>query len=271
MPELKNIHQRIAQVMKKIEYIQKDAHISGGGADYKAVTHDQVTAETRKHFLEAGVLIIPEQLQSKILVQRDLNLKVAVKMMLYSGDYAIHFVNIDDPKDEIVVTINAHAADNGDKAPGKAISYATKTAVIKILFLETGVNDESRTFEAQLYRPEEKEELDRIIADKDSMAAVVMTRKLSPDVMIALYNSFEKGQITKNKKAFSDISKEGWKAFNDIAATVQARGADLDGDLEHHDDVVQEAVDELSDDEKVVLKGLLDQSDIDYLTEIKGK
>lgn len=266
----KNIHQRIAQVMKEIEYIQKDATISGGGADYKAVTHDQVTAKTRKHFLTAGILIVPEQLQSKILVQRDLSLKVPVKMMLYSGDYAIHFVNIDNPKDEIVVPINAHAADSGDKAPGKAISYATKTAVIKILFLETGVNDESRTFEPQLYRPEEKEELDRIIEEKDSMAAVVMSRKLSPEVMIALHNSFEKGQITKNKKAINEITQAGWDIFHGIADIVKCRGAE-DGEQEHHDDAVLEEVNELSDDEKIVLAGLLEPSDIDYLKDLNSK
>ena len=58
--------------------------------------------------------------------------------------YNIHFVNIDDPADRLTVSINAHAADNGDKAPGKCASYATKTAILKALSLETGENDESR-------------------------------------------------------------------------------------------------------------------------------
>ena len=62
--------------------------------------------------------------------------------------YNIHFVNIDEPADRLTVSINAHAADNGDKAPGKCASYATKTAILKALSLETGENDESRA-EAQ--------------------------------------------------------------------------------------------------------------------------
>ncbi len=270
MSDKKNIYQRIAEVMKQVSYVKKDADITGGGVSYKAVTHDQVVADTRQHFIDAGVLVVPEQLQSTILTARDVNAKIPVKMMLYSGDYAVHFVNIDEPKDEIIVTINAHANDNGDKSPGKAITYATKTAILKILLLETGINDESRGYEPQLYRPEEKEELDRIIADKDSMAAVVMSRKLSPEVMIALYNSFEKGQITKSKKAWTEVEQAGWVIFNTIAQTVKSRGAE-DGAQEHDDTAVKEAVDELSDDEKKVLAGLLDKDDIDYLKELSGK
>jgi hypothetical protein len=53
-------------------------------------------------------------------------------------------VNIDNPTDKVCVTVQAHAQDNGDKAPGKAMTYAVKTAVLKMFFFETGENDESR-------------------------------------------------------------------------------------------------------------------------------
>jgi hypothetical protein len=42
------------------------------------------------------------------------------------------------------VTLPSHALDNGDKAPGKAISYATKYALLKTFLLETGEDEESR-------------------------------------------------------------------------------------------------------------------------------
>jgi hypothetical protein len=65
-------------------------------------------------------------------------------MGLYTGTYEVNFVNIDDGSDRLTVTVQAHASDNGDKAPGKALSYATKSAILKALSLETGENDESR-------------------------------------------------------------------------------------------------------------------------------
>lgn len=141
MSEL-NIYQRINKVMQSVKYVQKDKQVSGGGQNYRAVTHDQVVAVARQELVKNGIMVYPEQLTSKLLQERDLSREI--KMHLYSGDYAIHFVNIDKPEDRVTVTINAHAADNGDKAPGKAVTYATKTAILKVLCLETGENDESR-------------------------------------------------------------------------------------------------------------------------------
>lgn len=138
----KNIYQRINDVMKKVDYVKKDKSISGGGANYKAVTHDQVISVARKALVENGIVIYPEQLDYSLPIMRDLEKNI--KMHLYSGWYLIHFVNIDSPEDRISVKINAMANDNGDKAPGKAVTYATKTAMLKVLCLETGENDESR-------------------------------------------------------------------------------------------------------------------------------
>ena len=263
----RNIHQRIIEVMKAVDYIKKDAQISGAGG-YMAVSHDQVVAQTRKHFIDAGILITPEQLRSEILIQRDVNAKVPVKMMLYSGDYAINFINVDEPGDLIAVTVNAHANDNSDKAPGKAMTYATKTAILKILNMETGVNDESRTYEPQLYRPEEKEEYDRIIAEGDHMAAVVMDQTMNREVQIALFNSFEKGSISDNKKELKRLTNKGWDVLKGTANIVISRGADEGG--EPSDDVVSEVIGDMSKEEKKILTGLLEKSDIDYLTELKN-
>ena len=138
MSELPNIYQRIKEVMKNIEYVATDTQVSGGGANYKAVSHDMVTAVIRKHLVEHGIVVHLEQMRSEILVKRDLDAKTPVKMMLYSGDYGVSFVNIDKPEDRVTVTINAHASDTVDKAPGKHARYATKMAMLKMFALETG-------------------------------------------------------------------------------------------------------------------------------------
>lgn len=138
----KNIFQRINAVRRDVEYVKKDKAVSGAGANYKAVTHDQVVATVRASAVKHGVVIYPEQLQNSMPIMRDV--KNDVKMHLYSGDYAVHFVNEDDPQDRLTLTINAHANDNGDKAPGKCVTYAVKTAVLKVFFLETGEDDEGR-------------------------------------------------------------------------------------------------------------------------------
>lgn len=140
-----NIYQKINNVMKAVQYVQKDSSVSGMGGGYKAVSHDQVVSVARKALVDNGVMIFPNQIKGEFLQMRDVNASPQpIKMGLYSGTYEINFVNIDDGNDKITATIEAHANDNGDKAPGKALSYATKSAILKVLSLETGENDESR-------------------------------------------------------------------------------------------------------------------------------
>jgi len=62
----------------------------------------------------------------------------------YEGKYEVDFVNCDNPEDKITVPGEAHANDHGDKAPGKATSYATKYAMLKLFSIETGENEEGR-------------------------------------------------------------------------------------------------------------------------------
>lgn len=159
-----NIYQRINNVMKEVQYVQKDKQISGAGANYKAVTHDQVVSVVRASLVKNGIVVCPEQVEGEFIVKRDMNATPnPVKMGLYGGKYNVSFINIDNPEDKAVVSVEAHANDNGDKAPGKCITYAVKAAVLKMFFLETGENEESRVEElnpnfinedqqAQLYR-----------------------------------------------------------------------------------------------------------------------
>ena len=145
-----NIYQRINEIRKAVAYIQKDKQVSaGGGGNYKAVTHDNVTAKTRQAFIDNGVVIVPRQQKGKLddaaMRWNDkAQMMTPAAMRLYRAAYEIDFVNADEPSDRLTVHIEAHAADNGDKAPGKAISYATKYAILKLLNLETGDDEESR-------------------------------------------------------------------------------------------------------------------------------
>ena len=154
-----NIYQKINNVMQRVKYVQKDATVQG----YKAVTHDQVISVCRQALVDAGVMIQVCQDSGSLIQERG----PEHKMHLYAGWYDISFVNVDIPSDTITIRINAHAADTGDKAPGKALSYAVKYAILKVLCLETGENDESR---AEKYSPITKAQVSQIekLLDGDS-------------------------------------------------------------------------------------------------------
>ena len=143
-----NLFQRINQVRTKIAYVQKDKSVSTGGGSYKAVTHDQVTALVRQHMMDAGIVCIPYLVESLSLPKEE-----GSKQFRYEATYDFTFVNVEVPEDRLTIRIQAHAMDNADKAPGKALSYAKKYAVLKLFEIETGEDEESR------YKEEEEFDL----------------------------------------------------------------------------------------------------------------
>ena len=188
--EKMNIYQRINEVRKAIGYVQKDKAVSTGGGSYKAVTHDAGTGLVRDALIKHGVVIVPSVLHA-IFHPKEPD----AKQRLYEATYQIEFVNVDDPADRITTQQNAHALDNGDKAPGKAQSYATKYAILKLFNIETGEDEESRyqqeefdTIGAVDYilastslaevkaRYEQRYKLAAEVKDKDAMKAIIAAK-----------------------------------------------------------------------------------------------
>jgi hypothetical protein len=133
-----NIYQRINEVEKEVQYIQKDASVQG----YKAVTHDMVTAKVRDSLIRQGIVVLTDQRFSSVSPVGET--KNGTPIIRYEAWYEVSFVNMDKPEDRISLRVESHANDQGDKAPGKAMSYAVKYAMLKIFSLETGENEESR-------------------------------------------------------------------------------------------------------------------------------
>lgn len=124
MSDKPNIYQRVNSVQQSVKYIQKDKKITGGGQNYSAVSHDALVAVIRDKLVENGIVIYPEQVSGEILIKRDKQAEVL--MHLYEGNYLINLVNIDNPEDRIVIPVQAHAADNGDKAPARPLHTPQK-------------------------------------------------------------------------------------------------------------------------------------------------
>lgn len=147
-----NLYQRINEIRKEIKYVQKDKSVStGASGSYKAVTHDQVTGMVREHMVKHGVVSYPVLVESTSLPKDvDANM-IMSKQFRYEATYDFVFVNIDEPTETITIRIQAHAMDNADKAPGKALSYAKKYAILKLFEIETGEDEESRYQEKEVF------------------------------------------------------------------------------------------------------------------------
>ena len=148
MAEAKNIYQRVIAIREKVRYVQKDVTVTSGGS-YKAVSHDAVVAAVRKAMDEEGVVLKVEYDKERSEVDIDQwkesdrsRLRIFMRCI-----FVATFINADNPKDVIILDVPAHAIDFGGMAPGKAMSYAKKYALLHLFLLETGEEEESRSAE----------------------------------------------------------------------------------------------------------------------------
>lgn len=262
---MNNIYKRVNAVMQEVEYIKKDATVQ----NYLAVTHDNVIAQLRGSLINHGIVIVPSQIKGKLhekskKFDRGLKEEIIDSMRMYEAKYKIKFVNMDDPKDFIAVDIESHALDNGDKAPGKALSYATKMALLKVFSIETGVNDESRVSDPVSFTDIQKNEFDEILERGNGLDMLVYSYSVGPDIFSALYNSFEKGNISKGKKAVDELIKGGHLSIDDYVYQIRES-------IEKSDPSITELTGELSEIEKRLVVGRLEKHEIEYLRNLKNE
>jgi len=230
--ESKNIYQRINAVMAEVAYVKKDTAVSGGGANYRAVTRDSVVSILRESIVQAGIVVQTSQIKGEWTVLRNVNATpTPIKMGLYSGFYMIEFINIDDPKDRTSITVEAHAQDNGDKATGKAMTYAEKTGLLKQFLLETGLNDEERPSEA--IDNELGEKFIYLIETEQALALDEFMSGFGADDPIrkALFDFAPKGKKTEYTKAWGNLISEASQTYQECAFSLDEAvgdGSDVD-------------------------------------------
>jgi hypothetical protein len=135
-----NLFQRLNAIQAEVGYVQKDTKVSTGGGSYSAISHDAVTAMLRPHLVKHGVIISTSLNGDPVLDPA----ADGAKQRLFRAEFVVSFINIDNPEDRHAVIVPAFSMDTGDKHCGKAISMATKYAMLKVFALETGDAEESR-------------------------------------------------------------------------------------------------------------------------------
>lgn len=192
-----NIFQRINEIRKKVDYVKKDAKVQG----YTAVSHDAVTKAIRDWLVEYGVIVVPNEMSSN-MIDTGTQTGGGNPWLRFEAKYTIEFVNMDEPEQAIPVNVTAHALDTGDKAPGKALSYATKMAMLKLFSIESGDEDEERADQ----RP------------RDDGLTPQKLYKRSADHMAAVMDNIDSVLAIKGYLAANDLdaAAEAWAEITDV-------------------------------------------------------
>jgi hypothetical protein len=133
-----SIHKKISEIMKKVAFVKKDSTIGYGNNAYKAVSHDAVLRMIREHLIDVGVIVIPSQVEKGVSVPG--TTKNGGAKIRFEAMYDVMFYDSDSDT-SLTIRTEAHADDSGDKAANKAITYATKNALLKAFMLETGEDE----------------------------------------------------------------------------------------------------------------------------------
>ena len=139
-----NIYQKMLQATAKIATVAKNLNVdTGGGRGYKAVSEADVLSAVKPIENELGIYSYP-------LTRRIVDSGEMVSTKEYKGtvtetkrlflrvETVYRFVNVDKPEEYVDITTYGDGVDTQDKAPGKAMTYADKYALLKAYKIRTG-------------------------------------------------------------------------------------------------------------------------------------
>ena len=262
------IYEKINNVRKLVDYVKKDATVQG----YKAVSHDAVTGMIREALVSEGVLVFPSLIVSEDHATGQ-STKSGAQFHRYKALYEVKFVAAEDAS-EVSINVEAHADDHGDKAPGKALSYATKYAMLKVFSIETGEDDESRQSGSKdkVVLAEEYdsdiEAMNKGVEDGDSRAVFLAYMGI-PEVDRELLHA----GAPNNKKNWGPFTSKAKNAIGEGNSAHFAYCRELAEKLSEieNDDELLEAWDELDMLQKERVWGLLDAAKRADIKQAKGE
>lgn len=139
MAEQKNIFQRMSAITSEISTVAKNLSVDAGKSSYKAVGEADVLAAVKPIEAKHGVYSYPvkrEIVESGEMVSTT---KYGERKQLFMRVATVYrFVNTDKPDEYIDITTYGDGVDTQDKAPGKAMTYGDKYALLKAYKIQTG-------------------------------------------------------------------------------------------------------------------------------------
>ena len=131
MAEQKNIFQRMSAITNEISTVAKNLFVDTGKNSYKAVGEADVLAAVKPIEAKHGVYSYPfhrEIIESGEMVSQT---KYGERKQLFMRVSTVYrFVNVDNPEEYVDIQTYGDGVDTQDKAPGKAMTYGDKYALL---------------------------------------------------------------------------------------------------------------------------------------------
>lgn len=169
--------------MQDVSYVQKESRRVNN--QYTFVSHDAVSAKLHPLLVKHGIVFVPT------VVHWDVDGNRTQAMV------SCQFYNVDDPQDMIAIHMLGFGIDPGDKGPGKAVSYATKYAMLKLFVLETG--DDPEVDADARHEPEKQDEATITEDELLHLHALVGDVGVDEDAMLEYYSVNRLDELTQSQ------------------------------------------------------------------------
>lgn len=127
MPE-KNLYQRMLAITEDAGAIGKTGKAASNMGGYEYHKIDDVEEHLRPLLVKHGVVAAPTLVSHT--TESNPTGKGSQVQFITEAVVDIHFINADNPEERLTVQSLGQGIDYSDKGPGKAISYAVKTAYL---------------------------------------------------------------------------------------------------------------------------------------------
>lgn len=138
-----NIYEKLSAITNEIGAVAKNLEVGVGKSQYKAVGEADVLKAVKE--LEAKYKVYSYPSNRKIVdssimqTRKEYNGQVTEGNQLFMRiEVEYTFVNIEKTDEQITITTYGDGIDTQDKAPGKAMTYADKYALLKAYKIITG-------------------------------------------------------------------------------------------------------------------------------------
>ncbi len=167
-----NIYEKVLNITNEIKNVNKNLEVGVGKSSYKAVGEADILKAVKELEYKYKVYSYPidRNIIDKDILQtrKEYNGQVIEGNQLFMRLEVIYrFVNIEKPEEFLDIKTYGDGIDTQDKAPGKAMTYADKYALMKAYKIITGEDpDQSPSPEKVKYNKQNKKESNSTIESK---------------------------------------------------------------------------------------------------------
>lgn len=189
-----NIYQKMDLVRVLIKNVSKNINLQYGNGGYKAVAEADVVRAVNEAEHQARLVSYQDSIE---IINNEHN-----KLFWIRVKCNVKVVNIDNPSEFVIFTGLGDGLDSGDKACGKAITYATKYALLRGYKIPTGEDPDYFASPEPMATEEQINEYIELIGGEDKVPLVC--KKLGVNSLTDLPYATLEGRIInlreRNKK-----------------------------------------------------------------------